>query len=480
MVAVELLRKGPGMSVNMETPQGPTKKLCIIHQAVSDGDEHLVSPQSHASWLALLEAAKVRNHVPILDVAKTLQDKEVPILFYHRKCRSMFTMKRDLETLKRKAGECSSDLSGSSGCPPKKSSRTSIPESRVYAPICIFCSKVKYKKHSNTRETLTLASQLRVDQTLRESAVRKGDGRMIALTSRDIVAAEAHYHTSCYRNYTRNKEDSNENEEEKVADEFILYHKVEGEAYKELFEYIRADIIPNKRIIPVTSLTTKLESLMVSGGVNLLKDSTKKNMHRRLKSELGGTVEIFSDDKGKLLMGNWDLHINGIRTLIPWCFAYDKVNYARYLSAYFAQMTNLPETNPDVHRAFQQGQFSVQRPSNNPFGRIPVDQTIEVTVNKDTQTPGGTSGFSLKAGAIKRYYITAEYRSEFLGHLRDMVHGNQSKLNHADLQQPRIKKDEETVSTVVSLIKSLGQPILREARPHKHFYCKIGTQRHCL
>ncbi|KAG0714704.1 hypothetical protein GWK47_001513 [Chionoecetes opilio] len=125
---------------------------------------------------------------------------------------------------------------------------------------------------------------------------------MIALTSRDIVAAEAHYHASCYRNYTRNKEDSNENEEEKVTDEFILYHKVEGEAYQELFEYIREDIIPNKRIIPVTSLTTKLESLMLSGGVNLLKDSTKKNMHRRLKSELGGAVEYFSDDKGKLLM----------------------------------------------------------------------------------------------------------------------------------------------------------------------------------
>ena len=156
--------------------------------------------------------------------------------------------------------------------------------------------------------------------------------------------------------------------------------------------------------------------------------------------------------------GNWNLHINGIRALIPWCFAYDKVNYARYLSAYFAQMTNLPETNPDVHRAFQQGQFSVQRSSNNPFGRIPIDQTIEVTVNKDTQTPGGTSGFSLKAGAIKRYYITAEYRSEFLRHLRDMVQGDQSKLNHADLQKPRIKKDEDTVSAVVSLIQAWTNP----------------------
>ena len=107
--------------------------------------------------------------------------------------------------------------------------------------------------------------------------------------------------------------------------------------------------------------------------------------------------------------GNWNLHLNAIRYMIPLCFAYDKVNYARYLSAYYAEMTNLSEKKPDVYEAFQAGQFSVQISCNNPFGRIPVDQTTEVTVNKDTQTPGGTARFSLKPGAIKRYYLTAEY-----------------------------------------------------------------------
>ena len=65
-------------------------------------------------------------------------------------------------------------------------------------------------------------------------------------------------------------------------------------------------------------------------------------------------------------------------------------------------MTNVPETDPCMYEAFKSGQFSVQISSDNPFGRIPVDQTTEVTVNKDTQTPGGTSRFSLKAGAVKR------------------------------------------------------------------------------
>ena len=97
-------------------------------------------------------------------------------------------------------------------------------------------------------------------------------------------------------------------------------------------------------------------------------------------------------------------------------------------------MTNLLEKYPEVYEAFKTGQFSVQLSSNNPFGRLPVDQTTEVTVNKDTQTPGGTSRFSLKAASVKQYYLTAEHRSAFLGQLRELVQGNNTKLHHAELQ----------------------------------------------
>ena len=86
------------------------------------------------------------------------------------------------------------------------------------------------------------------------------------------------------------------------------------------------------------------------------------------------------------------LHLASIRDMIPWCFAYDRLNYARYLPYYYAQMPQLLTNNPDVHAEFMQGRFSVQLDSNNPFGRIPVDQTIEEMVTKDTQTPRGWWG----------------------------------------------------------------------------------------
>ena len=46
--------------------------------------------------------------------------------------------------------------------------------------------------------------------------------------------------------------------------------------------------------------------------------------------------------------GNWELHISAIRSMIPWCFAYDNVNYARYLSSYLSEMSHLGEEHPDA------------------------------------------------------------------------------------------------------------------------------------
>ena len=85
-----------------------------------------------------------------------------------------------------------------------------------------------------------------------------------------------------------------------------------------------------------------------------------------------------------LRAGNWKLPLHIIHDLIPWCFAYDNINYARYLSTYYAEMSHLHIEHPQVYEYMEQGGFSVQIGSTNSFGRIPVDQPVEETVNNDT------------------------------------------------------------------------------------------------
>ena len=85
-----------------------------------------------------------------------------------------------------------------------------------------------------------------------------------------------------------------------------------------------------------------------------------------------------------LMKESGDLHLKVIRYMVP---AYIAVNY-RYFSAYYPEITNLSEKNHDVYHAFKDGQFSVQISKNSSFGRIPVDQTSDFTVNKNTQNLG--------------------------------------------------------------------------------------------
>ena len=117
-------------------------------------------------------------------------------------------------------------------------------------------------------------------------------------------------------------------------------------------------------------------------------------------------------------------------------------------------MTRLSIDHPEVYVQLESGGFSVQLGRQNPFGRIPVDQTIEETVNKDTQTPGGTKGFSLKPAALSRYYLTAEHRSTCLKQLRDLTDIKPPGVSHHDLQSSRNRKDELAVQSLVDLMET--------------------------
>ena len=85
-------------------------------------------------------------------------------------------------------------------------------------------------------------------------------------------------------------------------------------------------------------------------------------------------------------------------------------------------MSHLVEDHPEVSEYMQSGGFAVQIGKHNPFGKIPIDQACEETVNRDTQTAGATKGFRLKPTAVSKYYLVAEYRSIFLRNLKNMLH----------------------------------------------------------
>ena len=89
--------------------------------------------------------------------------------------------------------------------------------------------------------------------------------------------------------------------------------------------------------------------------------------------------------------GYMQLYVESINMLLSWTFAYNRHNYARFLTFHYIEMINLEENHPSIYQEFMKGNFSVQVSDNNPLGKWKADKVIETTINRDTKTPGGTT-----------------------------------------------------------------------------------------
>jgi len=188
------------------TMDGPAKKRlcveirddCIIHCTEASGD--LSSLQDTQSWKTLLKAAEIRQYTPILELTKTVKGEERPNIMYHCKCRSNFTMKRDLDNICKEKNQSNESFTTERIL----AGREPPTESTTYKRVSLFCEKVsKYVKGNDVREKLIQCIDLRADGNIRKTALARNDGKMLAIVSRDLVAVEACYHGTCHREYTR-------------------------------------------------------------------------------------------------------------------------------------------------------------------------------------------------------------------------------------------------------------------------------------
>ena len=79
-----------------------------------------------------------------------------------------------------------------------------------------------------------------------------------------------------------------------------------------------------------------------------------------LKTEYGPTAEFWSSflEKAEILFafnqsirtGQWQAHLAASKKMRAWFFAYDHQNYAHYMLLYLGEMSQLPETHPEIYK----------------------------------------------------------------------------------------------------------------------------------
>jgi hypothetical protein len=154
--------------------------------------------------------------------------------------------------------------------------------------------------------------------------------------------------------------------------------------------------------------------------------------------------------------GNWEGFLEAIDEFLPWCFGLNRQNYARNMSYFYVDMRDLKTRNPDAYQYLHDGGFSGSL-SGEKHTKIPMDQIIEMTINRFSKETGGLSGKTENVGASERWMRINHYLAALKQHLEDKVK-KVTIYKHVELGTKRMQKDEAAVQRIVAGLHH-GSPI---------------------
>ena len=96
-------------------------------------------------------------------------------------------------------------------------------------------------------------------------------------------------------------------------------------------------------------------------------------------------VELLLSTNYSIRYGDRKLLLQCITKILPYTFAFDHINYVRYLSVMLADKLLLPNDFPDVYKNFVRRNFAAQLTAISAFLRIKTDKVMETSLNKDAK-----------------------------------------------------------------------------------------------
>lgn len=140
-------------------------------------------------------------------------------------------------------------------------------------------------------------------------------------------------------------------------------------------------------------------------------------------------------------VGDLDLYIYTIAKIVSLFFYYNQPNYSRWLVYYINLLQHVDNTHPGLRTEMAKGSFGIRR-TIKPFSRIPVDLTLEQTINSDdarrlTGIVKLTNSISVRQHWAKNHGA----RTRIISHV--LTRAGLDRNNHdiaADLHPDRMKK----------------------------------------
>ena len=97
------------------------------------------------------------------------------------------------------------------------------------------------------------------------------------------------------------------------------------------------------------------------------------------------------------------LYKESLSSLIPYFFALDHINYARWIPLHLRDMLALQTKHPEIYKEFDQSNFTI-RETVSKFSNIAIDQAHEQN-NALVKGDGGAIGLTEDPAALRRWMV---------------------------------------------------------------------------
>ena len=161
---------------------------------------------------------------------------------------------------------------------------------------------------------------------------------------------------------------------------------------------------------------------------------------------------------------NFSMYLDALTELVPWFFALDHTNYARWIPVHLRDMAELANKHPDVFAEFSNGHFTVQK-TKRMFSAIPLAQAHEQD-NAYVKGDGGAIGLTDNATALRRWMVAGPEVARVIVEFEDfnMHPRNQEETRHHE-ETPSVQNTfARDLRSLVVVIEELGNPFEEDSQ----------------
>ena len=150
---------------------------------------------------------------------------------------------------------------------------------------------------------------------------------------------------------------------------------------------------------------------------------------------------------------DFDLRVGSWGKFLPFCFAFNMVNYARCGSYYVQTLKNMETLHPGLKDMLEKTGLSVQAQDRYPMHTL-LDQQGEQTINRDAKTSGGIKAFSKNSSTVLKWCLNRSEQGTNTKALDNLGGPGKNNTSGKPLRPSQILKPNSFVEKVQAVLEN--------------------------